>query len=125
MGSRPRLNTRDIELAHVGAGDRKTRQLCKQVERIVSLLFAGEVSDSHLSQLSVATVEPMAGASRLMVVVVSGTRDPQKLLEIRERLERARGFIRSEVAQEIHRKKAPELSFMVLPSHLGEGEAQE
>ena len=52
-----------------GADIRKTLQLCKQVERTLSLVLTGECSDDVLRDLLVTSVEPIDGTSQLLVTV--------------------------------------------------------
>jgi ribosome-binding factor A len=95
-------------------GARKTLQLCKQVERALSLVLAGEADDRALQDLQVLSVEPAPNASRLLVTVCpSPSAEPIRPLDIVARLSRASGKLRSEIAASIHRKKTPELAFRV------------
>jgi ribosome-binding factor A len=73
----------------------------------------GETSDPLLLDLVLDRVEPLQGDRHLLVVV----RDPAHhgLLVTLGALDRARGFLRSVVAENIHRSKAPQLSFSVAP----------
>jgi len=93
--------------------DRKSQQLCKQVERTLASVLP-ECREPVLRALVVAEVRPLLGASRLEVVLLApeiGERDRRC---VEARLARARAFLRAEVAQQIHRKRVPELSFVVL-----------
>jgi ribosome-binding factor A len=96
-------------------GGRKTLQLCKQVERTLSQVFAGDCGDPVLHDLSVAAVEPAPNSARLLVTLclhaAPGMTDPR---EVEAHLAQASGKLRSEVAAAIHRKKAPELAFCVV-----------
>jgi ribosome-binding factor A len=96
--------------------DRKTQQLCQQVEQTLSLVLSGEFSDELLQSLIVESVMPAPDASRLLVAVrIAGDHeensDPSVVLE---RLERVTGRLRSEVAVSITHKRAPGLKFQVL-----------
>jgi len=117
--------------------DRKTRQLCRQVERAVSLALGGQCADPLLQALAVQSVEPAPDASRLMISVylpaANTTPDPcaipprdasveqgsretiaaqaARMSEILARLENVRPLLRREVAAAITRKRAPELVF--------------
>ncbi len=91
--------------------DRKTLQLCRQVERTLGLVVAGS-RDDLLRAALIDSVQPAPDASRLLVTVVpaSAEVDPSALLE---RLQATKGHLRAEVAAAIHRKRAPELTFCV------------
>jgi ribosome-binding factor A len=93
--------------------DRKTLQLCKQVARTLSCVLGGELGDDVLLGLLVDTVEPAPDASRLCVTVVA-TAPGASEAALREHLARARGQLRAAVAQSIHRKRVPELTFLVV-----------
>lgn len=93
--------------------NRKDAQLCSQVMRAVGLALA-ESPDEELSSLTVLAVEPAPhiGHLRVLVASVSGEGDAR---EIHAKLVARAGALRHEVAGAIHRKKAPTLSFVVVP----------
>ncbi len=93
--------------------DPKTRQLCKQVQRVLASGLSGEVADEALQSLLVDGVEPAPSASRLRVVLLASSSTWTES-ELRERLERAQGWLRAQVAQAVNRKRAPELAFEVV-----------
>lgn len=95
--------------------DRKTQQLCRQVEQILSLVLSGEFSDELLQSLIVESVVPAPNASLLLVTVriASGYREDSDPSAVLERLERVTGRLRSEVATSITRKRTPRLKFCV------------
>jgi len=96
-------------------GARKTMQLCKQVQRVVSSVLA-ECADAHVSQLSLLGVEPAAGTIVLRVAVVAFNADGETLAAARDALDRLRPYLRMEVAAAISRKRVPELVFSVVPA---------
>lgn len=96
--------------------DRKTQQLCQQVEQTLSLVLSGEFSDELLQSLTVESVIPAPNAAQLLVTVsIVGSHevvpDPSVVME---RLDRVVGRLRSEVATSITRKRAPGLKFRVV-----------
>ena len=91
------------------ADDRKTLQLCRQVERALAWAL-GDSDDDLLRELLVVSVEPAPNARRLLVSVAPLER-LNDLFEVIRHLEAARGRLRSEVAAAITRRKAPELMF--------------
>ena len=91
--------------------DRKTLQLCAAVGRTLHQLLSGECGDDLLAGCRVLSVVPAPNAGRLLVTVVSD--GPPDV--VASRLAAASGFLRSQVAASIHRKKTPELTFAVSP----------
>lgn len=118
-GSDPRLFFRKD-------GDRKparhkARQLSKQVGEILGGLLAGSTTDPVLNGLAVVGVEPAPDASTLLVTVARAiSSDPVRTGEILAHLGRAGGWLRSEVAQAITRKKAPMLVYQVVEVRPGD-----
>src|SRR5262249_24288901 len=89
---------------------RKDRQLCRQVHEALGYALPA-LDDEILSATWVMDVEPAPDASRLCAVVQAPRgADPE---EVYARLERVSGYLRSEVAQAITRKRAPVLAFRV------------
>lgn len=94
------------------AGDHKTQQLCRQVQRALSLVLAGECDDDILRELYVDAVLPAPNASRLLVRVSVPPGMSISFIEVLNRLERVHGHLRQAVAHAITRKRAPELTFV-------------
>ena len=92
--------------------DRKERQLCRQVQEAVGEALS-TLDDDVLSAVWVAGVEPAPDASRL-AVLVRAPRDADPEL-VKAMLARVGGYLRTEVAHAITRKRAPTLTFEVLP----------
>lgn len=92
---------------------RKALQLCRQVQRALSYALS-ETHDDKLHELFVESVEPAPNEKRLMVTVscMGEEFDP---IDIITRLQFATPFLRSQVAESIHRKRTPELMFQCLP----------
>jgi ribosome-binding factor A len=95
-------------------GGRKTRQLCRQVERTLNYVLAGECDDDLLRDFGVISVEPAPDAKRLLVTVSPSLPVSYQLAEVLEHLQAATPMLRSLVAASIHRKRAPELTFRVV-----------
>ncbi len=91
----------------------KSLQLCAQVHDALSYAL-GESSDPVLMDLVLDCVEPMQGDKHVLVVM----QDPcgHGLVASLAALDRARGFLRDAVAESVTRKRAPQLSFTVLPA---------
>src|SRR5689334_9122401 len=87
-----------------GGGDRKTLQLCRQVERALSLALAGECRDDVLRELAVGGVTAMGSASQLMVCLRVPATVQTPLSELLERLDTHAPRLRRLVATAICRK---------------------
>lgn len=93
----------------------KQEQLWSQVAETISLSL-GDAADQRLRDLVVQSVVPTPDGGRLLVVVrVTEPTSIEALNELHDLLNSARGWLRAEVASEIHRKRAPDLTFRVLP----------
>lgn len=90
---------------------RKDAQLCAQVRDAVALVVA-ESTDPILSRAWVveATPAPHIGHLQIMVAVP----EDADVDAVHAKLESMAGLVRSEVAAEIHRKKTPSISFVVM-----------
>jgi len=92
--------------------NRKALQLCAQVAETFSEVLSGELGDDLLRDLAVVSVTPAPDSSRLRVTVAVPADGPGTA-DVREHLDRAYGKLRSEIAAAIHRKKVPQLLFVV------------
>ena len=92
------------------APDRATERLCGQVARLLSLALGGLAADDVLSCVDVLAVHPAPDASRLRVLVTirDPAAEPRRALA---KLAAARGFLRSEIATGICRRRTPDLLF--------------
>jgi len=88
----------------------KTLRMCSQAADALALALP-ECADETLQSLTVLSVAPAPNASRLLVTL--GAQPPVDLADILGRLERARGFLRGQLAATITRKKTPELIFRI------------
>jgi ribosome-binding factor A len=96
-----------FDLKEGGRKDRrKALQLCAQVERAL-MLGLSECQDQCLQNLQVVGVEPAPYTTRLLVRLEGAEADA----EVRQALACCKGALRTLVAQEITRKKAPDLVF--------------
>ena len=97
--------------------DRGVRRLCSQAREALTFALAGSCRDDVLQSLYVADVEPAPDATRLAVVLIVPPNGD--VAAARGRVARAAGLLRGEVAASIHRRRAPELVFRVLPAEAG------
>lgn len=93
--------------------DRGARRLCSQVREALTYSLAGSCRDDVLQSLYVAGVEPAPDATRLAVTLVVS--DPAQVEAARARLALVAALLRSDVAASIHRRRAPDLVFSVVP----------
>jgi ribosome-binding factor A len=94
--------------------NRKALQLCRQVERTLSVLLTGACGDEVLRDLLVQSVIPAPDSSRLLVTLSRTRPDAVSADDVLAHLKHAHGLLRNEVAAAIHRRKTPELTFHVL-----------
>jgi ribosome-binding factor A len=96
--------------------EHKARQLCRQVQRALSLALAERGADPNLEQVYIEDVTPAPGCGHLLVHFVAPPH--QKLSDVFASLRRETPWLRAQVAAAISRKQAPEISF-VPAVHLG------
>ena len=95
--------------------DNKLGQMCRQVQRTISLSLSGECHDEVLNELCVHSVIPAPDAGRLLVqVYFPNPRAAVSLVDLLRRLEDVTAWLRREVARAIVRKRAPELAFQLI-----------
>jgi ribosome-binding factor A len=93
--------------------NRKALQLCAQVAETLTQVLGGECDDDLLRDLLVESVVPAPSSARLLVTV--SLADPRvSREEVLGRLEAVRSRLRAEVVSAIHRRKAPDLDFLVV-----------
>ncbi len=94
---------------------RKSKQLCRQVQKTLDLVFSGETRDELLGDLRIVSVTSSEDSSALLVTVVADVPpDCFDRAEIEARLAKMSGRLRSEVAGAITRKRTPHLVFHLL-----------
>lgn len=100
-----------------GRGDRKAKQICRQVFRTLDLILSGECRDEYLQSLHVISVDPAPDAARLLVTVQSDLpKDQFDRGAILEQLSANKGRFRTEIAAVLNRRKTPNLTFLVMGS---------
>lgn len=111
-----------IDPRHVKSGrnnrEKKNYQdsrLCRQIEKVLALLFSGAGYDDRFSGLYVESVKPEPDISCLLVSVYplkhKSDLDPDSILMF---LNSAKTYLRKEVAREINRKRMPEFKFRLI-----------
>lgn len=95
--------------------NRKALQLCAQIRDTINLIL----SDAHngiLQELMVDSITPAPDSTNLVVIIIPAWGHDYWVVEanmIKQELQKATGWIRSEVAKAIHRKRVPQLQFQL------------
>lgn len=93
--------------------NRKALQLCRQVAEALNGALA-RCRNDVLGSLFVAAVQPAPNTGRLLVTVAaSASAGHLDAAEALAHLQQAAGFLRTEMAAAIHRRRTPELLFRV------------
>lgn len=101
---------------------RKSRQLCRQVQKTLDLVLSGEMGSDLLGHLKIVSVQPGRDGSRLLITVSADLPPAQFNREaIETQLALIQGRLRSEVAAAITRKKTPNLMFQILDPVMARG----
>lgn len=105
--------------------NRKALQLCRQVADTLGLVISGVGHGELLGALRVVAVEPPSGAGPLRVTVAvdlpPDSFDPDAVLKL---LRDETGWLRSEIAAAITRRRVPKLMFrLAAPPCREEGQA--
>ena len=99
-----------------GTHDRKAAQLCAQVRRALDYSLAEALVDTP-TDAYVLDVVPAPNTSHLLVLVqAAAATDADGIRDLEETLARHAGQLRTAVAESIHRRKTPTLSFRVIPT---------
>jgi len=96
------------------SSDRKTLQLCAQVRRALHGIIP-PAGSSFFEGLFVEAVQPDPGATRLRVVISVPSSCAHPVPILKQRLTDMVGFIRTEIASQINRKRVPLLTFELVP----------
>lgn len=94
--------------------DRKTLQLCRQVQQALMLALGGECGDEVLREIYIESVEPMGSPSQLLVRIALSSTAGVPSLQVLARLNDRSARLRAIVAQSICRKRAPNLTFIAV-----------
>jgi ribosome-binding factor A len=98
-----------------GSNDRKAAQLCAQVRRALDYGLSEALSDCDVDAY-VMDVLPAPNTSHLVVLVrPAESVQPEGVRALEAAIARHAGLLRTAVAEAIHRRKTPTLSFQVVP----------
>lgn len=111
------LDPRLEQHSHNKVANRKARQLCAQVATAINLAL-GESRNDHLRDLYCDSVVPAPDSTQLLVTLVRHEDFNRHTTyasaeEILLALNQAAGWLRTEVAHYISRKRVPQLKFVV------------
>jgi ribosome-binding factor A len=102
---------------------RKVQQLCRQVAEALAMALAGN-GDDVLRDLRVVDVRPAPDSTQLLVLVAPAIGSATfAASDVLTRLNEAGGWLRSEAARAITRKRAPKLLFQFVAAATEEGGA--
>ncbi|NLM40818.1 MAG: 30S ribosome-binding factor RbfA [Firmicutes bacterium] len=90
-------------------------RLAQEIKREVSSILATEVKDPRLGMISITDVEVSRDLA-LAKIYFSLLGDEEERMRTLEGLNRAKGFIRSELAKRIRVRHVPEIAFVFDPS---------
>ncbi len=97
------------------AGNRKDRQLCKQIERALGLVLPD--LDSVLAELQILRVEPAPDSTHILVIVAPCPGGPRPAeVEVAEALGQCATRLRYEASCAINRRRAPEITYHYVPA---------
>jgi ribosome-binding factor A len=94
--------------------NRKTLQLCSQIQEALISILGGEMGDECLQDLTVQSVEPAPDSSCVLVTLgwhATGTAGD--VSHVLTSLRRSSGYFRTQIAAAIHRKRVPQLVFRI------------
>ncbi len=116
IGAEDGVDPRDlIHRATNPQKDRKALQLCRQVERTLSLVLSGDLNDDRVRDLMVVSVDPAPHSNHLLATVqTSEVVSQAELLALEGVLAGYRGQIRCAIANAIHRKKSTDITLRVI-----------
>ncbi len=89
---------------------RRQRRVSELIHRELSLLLQQEVSDPRLAEVTITAVEVTPDLMLARVFFTTMGEDSQ-IAEVRAGLERATGFIRSQLAGRVLLRQVPQLAF--------------
>ena len=91
---------------------KRTARLGDQIKEIVSILLQSKIKDPHLGFVTVTDVT-VTGDLREATIFYSVYGDTLAKKNTNRTLQRAKGFIQSELARQLHIRKAPIISFKI------------
>ncbi|HEY0702608.1 MAG TPA: 30S ribosome-binding factor RbfA [Candidatus Acidoferrales bacterium] len=91
----------------------RPERIAEEVRNEVSLMLAGELKDPRLSAPVVVTEVRLGAGMRTIRIFVSLAGDEAERASTLAGLQAARGFVRHELVDRLHLRRAPEVIFML------------
>jgi len=91
----------------------RSERIAEEVRNEVSLMLAGELKDPRLSAPVIVTEVRLGAGMRTIRVFVSLAGDEAERTTTLEGLQAARGFVRHELVDRLHLRRAPDVIFML------------
>jgi ribosome-binding factor A len=91
----------------------RTERIAEEVRNEVSLMLAGELKDPRLAAPVMVTEVRLGAGMRIIRVFVSLAGDETERATTLEGLQAAKGFVRHELVERLHLRRAPEVVFML------------
>ncbi len=91
----------------------RPERIAEEVRNEVSLMLAGELKDPRLSAPVVVTEVRLGAGMRTIRVFVSLAGDEAERASTLAGLQAAKGFVRHELVDRLHLRRAPEVIFML------------
>jgi ribosome-binding factor A len=95
---------------HVG---HRTERIAEEVRNEVSLMLAGELKDPRLAAPVMVTEVRLGAGMRTIRVFVSLAGDEAERATTLAGLQAAKGFVRHELVERLHLRRAPDVIFML------------
>ena len=91
----------------------RTERIAEEVRNEVSLMLAGELKDPRLAAPVMVTEVRLGAGMRTIRVFVSLDGDEAERATTLEGLQAAKGFVRHELVERLHLRRAPDVLFML------------
>jgi ribosome-binding factor A len=91
----------------------RTERIAEEVRNEVSLMLAGELKDPRLAAPVMVTEVRLGAGMRTIRVFVSLAGDEAERATTLEGLQAAKGFVRHELVERLHLRRAPDVIFML------------
>ena len=91
----------------------RTERIAEEVRNEVSLMLAGELKDPRLAAPVMVTEVRLGAGMRTIRVFVTLAGDDAERATTLEGLQAAKGFVRHELVERLHLRRAPDVIFML------------
>jgi ribosome-binding factor A len=91
----------------------RSERIAEEIRNEVSLMLAGELKDPRLAAPVLVTEVRLDAGMRTVRVFVSLAGDPAERATTLEGLEAAKGYVRHELVERLHMRRAPDVLFVL------------